>query len=283
MSCFRLPVVPASLVLSTEAPATHMLSKCSQSCRLLPSMVWCPIPCCCNPNFPVLESWWHLPGMGFLYSRKYTIDRRCCIKDKNAYLLCGAIQLSLGKFCMQNFRLSLYASTAMVLGVLLTDIVAEQILSSIAGQTPCSIMCYLVRIEKALSLLSHQANVGTSANSTWADLKLTVSICAGLGWFCLQSCKLAGDPLLEPTDWEETGVVSTGFVQRLSLACERDNSTVSKHIFQSAQGRNALYVSVLLELPNSDFSFLIDAEQENDIPKSGCWVWLIQAGLCSID
>lgn len=158
MSCLGLPVVPASLVLSTEASATHMLSKCSQSCRRLPSMVWCPIPWCCDPNFPVREVRLLPPGVlvapswhvfFFFYSRKYTIDRWCCIKDKNAYLLLGAIQLSLGKFCMQNFRLSLYASTAMVLGVLLTDIVAEQILSSIAGQAPCSIMCYLVRIEKS--------------------------------------------------------------------------------------------------------------------------------------
>lgn len=75
---------------------------------------------------------------------------------------------------MQNFRLSLYANIAMVLGVLLTATVAEQILSSVAGEVPCSIVCYLVRIEKALSLLSHRANVGTSANSTRADLKLTV-------------------------------------------------------------------------------------------------------------
>lgn len=152
MSCLGLPVVPASLVLSTEASATHMLSKCSQSCRRLPhTLVLRPKLPSERSETPSTRSLGgtFLACFFFFNSRKYTIDRWCCIKDKNAYLLHGAIQLSLGKFCMQNFRLSLYASTAMVLGVLLTDIVAEQILSSIAGQAPCSIMCYLVRIEKS--------------------------------------------------------------------------------------------------------------------------------------
>lgn len=166
-----------------------MLSKCSQSCRRLPSMVWCPIPWCCDPNFPVREVRLLPPGVlvapswhvffFFFYSRKYTIDRWCCIKDKNAYLLHGAIQLSLGKFCMQNFRLSLYASTAMVLGVLLTDIVAEQILSSIAGQAPCSIMCYLVRIEKSpvLTLPPGKCRDFCQFNMSWSKVN-----CFNLCW-----------------------------------------------------------------------------------------------------
>lgn len=93
-----------------------------------------------------------------------------------------------------------------------------------------------------------------------------------MGWFCLQSCKLAGDPLLGLKDWEETGTNSTVSVQSWSLACERKDSIISKCIFQSAQGWNALGASVLLEHPNSDFPFHMEAKQENHMPKPGCSV-----------
>ena len=43
----------------------------------------------------------------------------------------------------------LNASTATALGGLLMDILAEQTLSDVAGEASCSIVCYLVGIEKS--------------------------------------------------------------------------------------------------------------------------------------
>lgn len=91
-----------------------------------------------------------------------------------------------------------------------------------------------------------------------------------VGWFCLQSCKLDGDLLLGLMDCEETGTVSSGFVQSWSLACERNDSVISKSIFQSAQGLNTRGASALLEHPNSNFLFHMEAKHENYMPKHGC-------------
>lgn len=169
-------------------------------------------------DFPVLGSWWILPALGLLYSRKYSIDRQCFINTSSTQKLHRATQLIWAKFTHKNVKMPLKASTPTAPRGLLVYVLAEQTLSNVAGETSCSIVCCLVEMEKSpvLNLPPGKCRDFCQFSMSWS--KLNCFNLPVVGWFCLWSCKLDGDLLLGSMDIEQTATVTTAFVQSWSLA-----------------------------------------------------------------
>lgn len=122
---------------SSSPNCAQRSTSCSGAEQLLTvlqtSSTRCPRPQCYNTilpsaGLPVAPSW-------CMFAVHQKIQHRL-------------ILLWSGEDFMQNFKICLYASTAVVLGVLH----AEQTLSDVAGEESPSIVCSLVRTEKSLVL-----------------------------------------------------------------------------------------------------------------------------------